>query len=84
MLRDQEYQPILEYLRNILRTKTALFIGYDFSDPDFRFLFDQVAESRFVRMAFSLVDGMPDPDKAVWKDRGLTVFEADLLDFLRS
>lgn len=83
LLRNQEYQPILDYLRNILRTKTILFIGYDFSDPDFRFLFDQIAESHFARMAFSITEGMSDTDKAVWKDRGIVVFEADPVDFLR-
>ncbi len=75
MLRDQEREAIIDEVRQALRRSTVLFVGYNLADSDFRFLFDQVTESRFRRTAYAVWPGLPDVEKQMWRDRGITILE---------
>jgi hypothetical protein len=82
LLRDRDREPLLDEVRRVLRLNTVLFIGYNLADPDFRFLFDQVAESRFARIAYAVWPGLPETDVRMWRDRGIVILDVDPLGTL--
>jgi hypothetical protein len=82
LLRDREKEPILEEVRRAFRRNTMLFLGYDLADPDFRFLFDGIAESRFARTAYAIWPGLTEADVRMWRDRGIVILADDPLDLL--
>ena len=51
LLRDRDKEALVDEVQRAFRRNSILFIGYNLADPDFRFLFDQIAESRFARTA---------------------------------
>ena len=83
LLHDREPEPLLDEVRRALRLNTVLFLGYNLADPDFRFLFDQIAKSRFARTAYAVWPGMPEADVRMWRDRGIVVLDMDPLGTLR-
>lgn len=80
--RDRDREPLLDEVRRALRLNTVLFIGYNLADPDFRFLFDQVAGSRFARTAYAVWPGLPETDVRMWRDRGIVILDTDPLGTL--
>jgi hypothetical protein len=82
LLRDREREPLLDEVRRALRLNTVLFLGYNLADPDFRFLFDQIAESRFARTAYAVWPGLPEVDVQMWRDRGIAILDTDPLGIL--
>ncbi len=79
LLRDRDKEPLLEEVKRAFRRNTVLFLGYNLADIDFRFLFDQIAESRFARTAYALWPGLPEADVQMWRDRGIAILEVDPL-----
>jgi hypothetical protein len=77
LLRDRDREPLVDEVRRAFRRNTVLFLGYNLADPDFRFLFDQVAESRFARTAYAVWPGLPDVDVKMWRDRGVVFLDTD-------
>ncbi len=82
LLRDREKEALVDEVRQAFRRQTVLFLGYNLADPDFRFLFDQVAESRFARLAYAVWPGLPERDVTMWRDRGIVILDADPLGLL--
>ena len=82
LLRHREREALVDEVRRALRLNTAFFIGYGLADPDFRFLFDQIAESRFSRTAYAVWPGLPEVDLQMWRDRGIVILEANPLRML--
>lgn len=82
LLRDREREPLIEEVRRAFRRNTVLFLGYNLADPDFRFLFDQIAESRFARTAYAVWSGLPEVDVRMWRDRGIVILDTDPLGIL--
>lgn len=79
LLRDREKEALLDEVRRTLRRNTVLFLGYNLADPDFRFLFDQIAESRFARTAYAVWPGLSKTDVQMWRDRGIVILDEDPL-----
>ncbi len=77
LLRDREKEAVIDEVRRAFRRNTVLFLGYNLADPDFRFLFDQVVESRFARIAYAVWSGLPEVDVRTWRDRGIVILEED-------
>jgi hypothetical protein len=77
LLRDRDREPLIDTVRQTFRLNTMLFLGYNLADPDFRFLFDQIAQSRFARTAYAVWPGLPQVDVQMWRDRGIVILEAD-------
>ena len=77
LLRDRDKEPILDEVRRALRRNTMLFLGYNLADPDFRILFDGIAESRFARTAYAVWPGLPEADLTMWRDRGILILDSD-------
>ncbi|MCK4315032.1 MAG: caspase family protein, partial [Anaerolineae bacterium] len=82
LLRDREREALVDEVRRAFRRNTVLFLGYNLTDPDFRFLFDQVAESRFARTAYAVWPGLPKADVRMWRDRGIVILDVDPLGIL--
>src|SRR2546427_462896 len=59
-----------------------LFIGYNFADPDFRSLFNQVTENRFAHIAYGVYPGLQEVDVRMWRDRGIIILNEDPLGIL--
>ena len=82
LLRDRNKEALIDEVRQAFRRKTMLFLGYNLADPDFRFLFDQVAESKFARTAYAIWPGLPEVDTRMWQDRGIAILGQDPLGIL--
>jgi len=82
LLHDREREPVLDEVRRALRLNTVLFVGYSLADPNFRFLFDQIAESRFARTAYAVWPRLPEEDVRMWRDRGIAILNTDPLGIL--
>jgi len=82
LLRDRDREPLLDEVRRALRLNTVLFLGYNLADPDFRFLFDQIAGSRFARIAYAVWPGLPEADVRMWRERGIVILDTDPLGIL--
>jgi hypothetical protein len=77
LLRDRDKEGLLDEVKHAFRRNTVLFLGYNLADPDFRFLFDQIAESRFARTAYAVWPGLPEADVRMWRDRGIVILDTD-------
>ena len=84
LLRDRDKEDVIDAVRHTFKRNTILIYGYNLSDPDFKFLFDQIAESQFARLAYAVWPGLPEADKQMWRDRGIVILEEDPLNVLRS
>jgi hypothetical protein len=82
LLRDRDREPLVDEVRRAFRRNTVFFLGYNLADPDFRFLFDQIAESRFARTAYAVWPGLPEADARMWRDRGIVILGTDPLRIL--
>ncbi len=84
LLRRRDKEPLLDEVRRAFRRNSVLFLGYNFSDPDFRLLFDYVAQGTFAHMAYAVWSELTAADVQMWRDRGLTIIDAHPLDVLES
>jgi hypothetical protein len=79
LLRNRDKEVLIDEVKRAFRRNSILFLGYNLADPDFRFLFDQIAESRFARTAYAIWPNLPEPDVVMWRNRGIVILEADPL-----
>jgi hypothetical protein len=84
LLRDRDREALVDEVKRAFRRNTVLFLGYNLADPDFRFLFDQVAESHFARTAYAVWPGLPEADVRMWRDRGIVILDIDPLGVLEA
>lgn len=77
LLRNRDKEALVDEVQRTFRRYTLLFLGYNLADPDFRFLFDQIAEGRFARTAYAIWPGLPIVDVQMWRDRGIVILDAD-------
>lgn len=82
LLRDRDREEVIDEVKRALRQNTVLFVGYDLSDPDFRFLFNEVADSRFARRAYAVWPGCPEDQVRLWRERGIILLDAEPLTVL--
>jgi len=79
LLRDRDKEDLVNEVRRAFRSNTILFLGYNLADPDFRFLFDQIAQNRFARTAYAVWPGLPEENVLMWRDRGIVILDKDPL-----
>ena len=77
LVRDVEKEALLDEVQRTLRRSTVLFVGYDLSDPVFRYIYDDLASGRFARTAFAVWPGLPDADIRMWQGRGIVIIDQD-------
>jgi hypothetical protein len=82
LLRDRDRDEVIDEVKRALRQNTVLFLGYDLSDPDFRFLLSEVADSRFARLAYAVWPGFLEDQARVWRERGVVIVDAEPLAVL--
>jgi TIR domain/SIR2-like domain len=75
LLRDRTKEAIVDEVRRALRRYTVLFVGYNLADFDFRFLFEQIAESRFARIAYAVWPGYSESEVNMWRGRGIVILD---------
>lgn len=77
--RDRNRENILDEVRMLLRRNTVLFLGYNLADPDFNLLWREVLDrmGRFAAGAFAIWPGLPEDEAQVWRDRQITMLEAE-------
>jgi hypothetical protein len=76
---------IFNKLKDLMATKTFLFVGYSLRDSDFQFIWDGIVKSlgRFTKLAYA-IDPNASPDSvAYWKSRGIELFETTDVMFVR-
>jgi hypothetical protein len=76
---------IFNKLKDLMATKTFLFVGYSLRDSDFQFIWDGIVKSlgRFTKLAYA-IDPNASPDNiAHWKGRGIELFETTDIMFVR-
>ena len=75
LLRDRTKEAVVDEVRRALRHYTVLFVGYNLADFDFRFLFEQIAESRFARTAYAVWPGCSESEVNMWRGRGIVILD---------
>ena len=76
-MKDRSKGAIFTKLRDLMATKTFIFVGYSVSDPDFQLIYDEVIKNlgEFRRGAY-VVDPKPSDDSIVdWKKRNVQIIK---------
>jgi hypothetical protein len=76
---------IFNKLKDLMATKTFLFIGYSMRDPDFREVWGTITKAlgRFAKRAYALDPLATAENIDFWKGRGIDVYNVRDVDFLR-
>jgi len=85
LIRFKKNNPVFTKLKDLMATKTFLFIGYSMEDPNIKTIFHDLSKilGDFSRLSYA-VD--PDPSKATiaeWKKHGVQIIKASGYGFLR-
>lgn len=76
----ETHRATITYLQSLLATRTFLFVGFSFSDPNFRLIYEAIqrALGRYRRPAYALI---PDPDNSLmvrhWERNGVRMLTFD-------
>ncbi len=86
LVNDPANAGLLNHVRDVLRVKTLLFIGYDLSDVDFELLYTSVlaAAGSLARRAFAVQPGLDPYQRQTWQQRNVELIDADPLAVLSS
>jgi hypothetical protein len=84
-IRLRPKKPLYTKLKDLMATKTFVFVGYSMRDPTLQMVYDSILGylGRFARPAYAID---PDPsDEAVsqWEKRGVTIMRCHALAFFR-
>lgn len=82
LLRNRDREDVLAEVKRTFQQKTVLFLGYDFTDPDFHFLYSQVAESHFAHTAYAAWPGLSRDQAREWRNEGVIILDAGPLAIL--
>jgi hypothetical protein len=82
-MKDKSRGAIFTKLRDLMATKTFIFIGYSIQDPDFQLIYDEVINNLgpFRRGAYA-IDPQPKEDSVKnWEARGVKILKISSLAF---
>jgi SIR2-like domain len=76
---------IFNKLKDLMATKTFIFIGYSLRDADFRQVWEGITRSlgRFAKLAYAVDPDAPAEEVDYWKSRGIEIFRTSDLAFVR-
>lgn len=82
--RSRDKEGLLDEVRRLLRSSTMLFVGHDFTEPDFMLLWRETLDrmGRFVTGAFAVCPGLSADERRVWSERLVRVLDDDSLALL--
>ncbi len=77
---------IFNKLRDLMATKTFLFMGYSMRDSDFEEIWGSVTRAlgRFAKLAYAIDPNATDENIELWGPRGIQLIKVNDLAFLRS
>jgi hypothetical protein len=76
---------VVDYVRQLFRSNSMLFIGYNLADTAVNILFDEIAGGQFQQQSFAIWSGLSDRAAESWQNnRGLTVIDTDPVLFLQT
>jgi hypothetical protein len=83
-LKTRIQSAICNKLRDLMSTKTFLFIGYGLADTSFETIHNDILTrmGQFARTSFAVVPEATDKDTELWKTRGVTMIDALAFPFL--
>ena len=75
---------ICNKIRDLMSTKTFLFVGYSLTDPSFEIIHNGILArmGKFARTSFAVVPEVTDKDVELWKTKGVTMIRALAFPFL--
>jgi hypothetical protein len=85
-LSDGLHSLICNKVRDMMATKTFLFVGYSLKDVDFETVYSDILQriGGFARTAFAVFPNMTKEDGARWKSKGIIVIEGLAYPFLET
>ena len=83
LLRDRDKAQVIDEARQVSRRNTILFLGYNLADPDFQFIFGDIAQSNLSRPAYAILPGLPQVDQSMWRDRKVNILDQESLTVLQ-
>jgi SIR2-like domain len=77
---------IFNKMKDLMATKTFLFVGYSMRDPDFQKVWDSIdsALGRFANLAYAVDPNASADQVALWRKRGIEIFRCRDLEFART
>ncbi|MFA5413821.1 MAG: SIR2 family protein [Patescibacteria group bacterium] len=85
LIAEKMHSPIFTKLKDLMATKTFLFIGYSMRDPNIKMLFSDLSKSlgEFSRLSYA-VDSDPSKETiSEWNKNGVRIINANAIAFLR-
>ena len=82
LLRERDKEQVIDEARQVFRRNTVLFLGYNLADPDFQFVFGDIAQKNLARTAYAALLGLSEIDRSMWQDRKITILDQDPLAVL--
>ena len=76
---------IFNKLKDLMATKTFVFVGYSLRDSDFREVWEAITKQlgHFAKLAYAVDPYASAEDVEYWKDRGIQIFATNDLAFVR-
>jgi len=73
----QRYPLIFNKLRDLIATKTIIFVGYGLTDSDFRLIFDDITSrlGSLRKLAYAYDPNASDESIDFWRERGVSVIK---------
>jgi hypothetical protein len=74
---------IFNKMKDLMTTKTFLFVGYSMRDPDFQKVWDSIDNSlgHFANLAYAIDPNASTEQIALWRERGIEIFRCRDLEF---
>lgn len=84
-IRRMSHSQISNKIRDLMGTKTFLFLGYSLADPSFETIHSNILERLgvFARTSFAILPNVAEHDIANWKKRGVIVIRGLAYPFLK-
>src|SRR5258708_15988584 len=75
---------IFNKLRDLMATKTFLFIGYSMRDQDFQAVWSSITKTlgKFAKLAYAIDPHATEESIQFWKERGIQLFKTNDIAFL--
>jgi hypothetical protein len=77
---------IFNKMKDLMATKTFLFVGYSMRDPDFQKVWDSIdnALGHFANLAYAIDPNVSAEQIALWRKRGIEIFACSDSEFVRT
>ncbi|MFA4878382.1 MAG: SIR2 family protein [Methanoregula sp.] len=85
LISSKMHSPVFTKLKDLMATKTFLFIGYSMRDPNIKMLFSDLSKSLgdFSRLSYAVDIDPSEETIAEWKKNGVQIIKANAIAFSR-